>query len=166
MLLEYRRVKDNSFDINKLNSIPPPQIYTSADSTANSSPANQYNLQYLAESSALAKLEDRHLDNKLKEQELIEARNNNELRKEIAKRLWHLTVGWLFFVAVVVFFGGIDHECLSGFFYLEYETSVLIALITTSTATVLGLFIVLLKYLYPSKSSKSPLDVSNPGKME
>ena len=56
-----------------------------------------------------------------------------------------MIVGWLVFVAAVL----TSHGCNQIAFQLA--DSVLIALITTSTATVIGVFLVVTKYLF-SKS--------------
>lgn len=104
---------------------------------------------------ALAEAEAAYLDNKLREQALIEAQNNNELRKELPDRLWCLTISWLIAVLFFTFFGGIDHDAFPGFFFFKFDSAVLVALITSTTASVLGLFAILLNYIYPSNSRQS-----------
>lgn len=105
--------------------------------------------------SLFAQAEKAYLDNKLREQELIEAQNNNELRKTIPNQLWILTVCWLIAVLVITIFSGIDHDAFPGFFFFKFDSTVLIALITSTTASVLGLFTILLNYLYPNNSRQA-----------
>jgi hypothetical protein len=89
------------------------------------------------------------IDLRLRSEELRNAINNNKLREELPNRLWHLTISWLGSVVAIMFFSGIQHADFPGFFFLKYDPSVLIALITSATASVLGLLIILLNYLYP-----------------
>jgi hypothetical protein len=89
------------------------------------------------------------IDLKLRQEELKNAVNNNKLREELPNRLWFLTISWLGSVVAIMLFSGIQHADFPGFFFLKYDPSVLIALITSATASVLGLLIILLNYLYP-----------------
>ncbi len=89
------------------------------------------------------------IDLELRREELRNAKNNNKLREELPDRLWCLTVTWLAAVVAIMLFSGIQHEDFPGFFFLKYDPNVLIALITSATASVLGLLIILLNYLYP-----------------
>lgn len=94
-------------------------------------------------------------DLELRSEEVRNAKNNNKLREELPDRLWWLTIAWLGAVVLIMVFSGIQHEAFPGFFFLEYDPSILIALITSATASVLGLLIILLNYLYPKNGSSS-----------
>jgi hypothetical protein len=102
----------------------------------------------------LAQAESAYLENKLREEALVEAQNNNELRKTIPYKLWTLTICWLVVVTLIIIFSGIDHEAFPGFFFFKFEPTVLIALITTTTASVIGLFAILLNYLFPNNQKQ------------
>ena len=65
-----------------------------------------------------------------------------ELRKENIPKLYWMVVCWLIFVAGCV--------VLTGLQYFKLSDAVLIALITTTTATVIGLFIIVLQWLFPT----------------
>jgi hypothetical protein len=104
----------------------------------------------------LAQAEAAYLDNKLKEEALIEAQNSNELRKTIPDKLWSLTICWLIIVVIILIFSGIDHTAFPGFFFFDFDATVLIALITSTTASVIGLFAILLNYLYPNNQKQEP----------
>jgi hypothetical protein len=67
-------------------------------------------------------------------------------------RLFWLIVFWL--IAVMVYIG------FAGFKYRDFslDNSVLIALITSTTATVLGLFIYVAKWLYPTTQKQEDSD--------
>ncbi len=73
-----------------------------------------------------------------------EGHDLHDTRKEYAAKLFWLIVGWL---SVVVMF-----VLLSGFHFYGFALSekVLIAFITSTTVSVLGLFIVAAKWLFPS----------------
>lgn len=95
-------------------------------------------------------------DLELRSEEVRNAKNNNKLREELPDRLWCLTVAWLAAVVLILLFSGIQHDAFPGFFFLQYDPSILIALITSATASVLGLLIILLNYLYP-KDGLNPM---------
>lgn len=68
-----------------------------------------------------------------------------EERKKYASRLFWLSVVWLIFIGVYL--------ALAGFGVLKTADSVLIALISTTTANVLGLFYIVARWLFPNKAS-------------
>ena len=65
-----------------------------------------------------------------------------ELRTQYIPYLFFMVVGWLIFAAATVM--------LTGVRLLTISDAVLIALVTTTTATVLGIFIIVAKWLFPS----------------
>jgi hypothetical protein len=85
------------------------------------------------------KLENTRLQNKL-----TEAEDLHHIRKRYTGRLFWLIVGWLF---AVLFF-----VVCSGFrvFGFSLSDAVIISFITSTTVSVLGLFLVPAKWLYPS----------------
>ncbi len=132
----------NGFPVESLATIRPPLATPVADSEEDYLPS---------------KFEEYDLE--LRSEEVRNAKNNNKLREELPDRLWWLTITWLGAVVLIMVFSGIQHDAFPGFFFLEYEPSILIALITSATASVLGLLIILLNYLYPKNGSSSlPMD--------
>lgn len=67
-----------------------------------------------------------------------------ELRKQYIPYLFYMVVCWLVFVSVIIVLSGIE--------IIKFSDAVLIALITTTTATVLGIFVIVAKWLFPSQS--------------
>lgn len=136
---------ESIFNPAAVDEIPPnPQLQPASDTRANI---------------LLFDAEKAYLENKLREQALIEAQNNNDLRKTIPNKLWSLTIWWLIVVVIIIIFSGIDHEAFPGFFFLNFKPTVLIALITTTTASVIGLFTILLNYLFPNNENKKPSNI-------
>jgi|HubBroStandDraft_6_1064221.scaffolds.fasta_scaffold58038_2 hypothetical protein len=84
------------------------------------------------------------LRNAEREFKLGKAKSILDTRLSYLSKLFWLIVGWLLFVVVSV--------VLSGFHVGNFELSdyVLIALITSTTTTVIGLFIIAAKWLYPA----------------
>lgn len=76
--------------------------------------------------------------------ELKEARDLHELRKTYTTKLFWLIVGWLLVVVLYVFLAAAFGN------HFKLSDSVLIAFITSTTVSVLGLFIVVAKWLFPS----------------
>jgi len=66
-------------------------------------------------------------------------------RKKYASRLFWLSAVWLVFIGLYLF--------LAGFGIIKTDNSVLIALISTTTANVLGLFYIVARWLFPNKTS-------------
>lgn len=95
---------------------------------------------------SLADSERRKLDAeaRLAETKATSAEQNLEERKRYADRIFKLIVCWLAGVGLMLFFQGQEH---ASSFYLD-ET-VLIALIGGTTANVLVIFYVVVKYLFP-----------------
>ena len=77
-----------------------------------------------------------------------ELRQNIDEREKYAKRVYGL-VGWcLFGVAFFVFLQGFDDVDF------QINDKVLIAIITSATANVIGLFIIIVKYLFGGEKEK------------
>lgn len=81
-------------------------------------------------------------------QQLDEARDTHQLRLGYASRIFWLVVAWLACVAVAVF--------MSGFALWSFKLSdkVLITFITSTTINVVGLFVVVAKWMFPNGNSK------------
>lgn len=90
------------------------------------------------------------IDNEEARKKHAEGHDLHDTRKEYAGRLFWLIVGWLIVVVVFVLLTGFH---LGGFTLSE---KVLIAFITSTTVSVLGLFIVAAKWLFPSPEKSSP----------
>lgn len=82
------------------------------------------------------------LDHAAKEQNLEHNQDEHTQRIEFAKKIYLLSCIWLVLVIGVVIASGVT--CLP----FKLDNSVLITLLTTTTATVLGLFISVLNYLF------------------
>jgi len=78
--------------------------------------------------------------------ELEAAKDVHALRKEYIPKLFYLTVGWL--STVLVFVGLVAR----GIFVLSDK--VLIALITSTTVSVIGIFMLAAKWLFPHKKDQ------------
>lgn len=85
-------------------------------------------------------LEKAALELQLLKAQIKKFEDDNEGRREFSRNIFAVTVVWMFLVLMVVFL------CASGRWHLS--DSVLIALITTTTATVIGIFIIVANYLF------------------
>jgi hypothetical protein len=89
----------------------------------------------------------------LAEQQLLEIEEARDQRRKYARRIFRLVCCWLVLVGYTVIaqaFGvGFGQY---GRFHLD--NSVLIALITTTTATVIGVFAIVLNYLFPKRTAR------------
>ncbi|MBV7434523.1 hypothetical protein KRX19_05725 [Cardiobacteriaceae bacterium TAE3-ERU3] len=85
-------------------------------------------------------------------QALKERKDNHKLRKKYIHKLSRLIETWLFFNAILIIFHALDFGWLTWF---KLSDNVLIVLLTTTTATVLGLFAIAARWLFPnSKNTK------------
>lgn len=86
-----------------------------------------------------SRIEVRELEKKYSEEHDL-----HDTRKQYARRLFWLIVGWLSVVVVFVALAGFN---AAGF---SLSNTVLVAFITSTTVSVLGLFILAAKWLFPS----------------
>jgi hypothetical protein len=109
--------------------------------------------------------EDLEIENKKLQQrqfanQIQEASDLHEIRKEYTNKLFFLTLSWLFVVGMFVFLTGMklwrfnDPSCKENCFGFSLPENVLIAFITSTTATVIGIFIIVARWMFPSKEQK------------
>lgn len=70
-------------------------------------------------------------------------------RKSYARKIYRLTIGWFCALGLILALHG--WEKYSGF---EISERIILALITSATIEVIGLFVVVAKYLFPSTGRK------------
>jgi hypothetical protein len=70
----------------------------------------------------------------------------HELRRTYTPHLFRMVVGWLVFVGIIV--------TSSAAGWSKITDAVLIALITTTTANVIGMFLIAARWLFPTKPKK------------
>lgn len=73
------------------------------------------------------------------------------MRKVFASLLFALSLGWLIFIGKVVWVSG---KGFTGGDPFKLSDAVLIALITTTTVNVLGLFFAVTRWLFPNLNSE------------
>lgn len=106
----------------------------------------------VSEALAREKLKTKQLENQIVQDDDI-----HELRKEYVPKLFWMIIGWLFAVALFVFLTAYsadninNPDCRINCARFNLSDNVLIAFITTTTATVIGLFVVVAKWLFPSQ---------------
>lgn len=86
------------------------------------------------------KLTQKSLELELKNEELTEKRQNREERKKYAKWIFFLLIGYVFVVLLLLFF--------CGFKLITLSDTVLVSLLTTTTVNIIGIFLVVTKYLF------------------
>lgn len=90
-------------------------------------------------------LEKAALELQLLKAQIKKFEDDNEGRREFSRSIFAVTVVWMLLVMMVVF------QCADGRWHLS--DSVLIALITTTTATVIGVFVIVANYLFNKEKS-------------
>lgn len=90
-----------------------------------------------------AKAEEREIETGKKRAELGGIKQDITARRNYARRIFYLIVWWLIAVFVLLL--------LQGFRVIYLSDSVLLALIGGTTANVLGIFMVVVWYLFPKK---------------
>lgn len=98
------------------------------------------------------------------EDELERDRREDGQREFIQRSVWDLIKAWLACVLLLTLFSGIERgiplcqrtgaELTCQTFILHYEKEVLVALISSPTVAIIGLAVIVLKYLFPNKESK------------
>lgn len=80
----------------------------------------------------------------------------HDTRKTYTQKLYRINLWWIIVVAAYVFFTGVrfphfnDPNCQEICFAFTLSENILIAFITSTTATVIGIFIIVANWLYPS----------------
>lgn len=105
-----------------------------------------------------AALEDKELEDEQKKLTLESQRRDINARTRYVDRVYWLIVFWLIFVAVVIVQDA--RQPLFSLVRFDVSDPVLIALITTTTINVIGLFIVVLRYLFPRPEAPPQADTS------
>lgn len=90
-----------------------------------------------------ARKESDALKNKAREEDIVNQKQNRELRKKYAGKLFWMICVWLTLIIGILVFQGVR--------IIHLSNSVLITLITTTTANVAAFFLVVTKYLFPNK---------------
>lgn len=75
--------------------------------------------------------------------EITHARQDQEDRRKFSRRVFGLALGWLLLVLAIVVFNGFSLWSFS------LSDQVLIALLTTTTANIIGTLVIVLNYLFP-----------------
>lgn len=86
------------------------------------------------------------IENERLRNELAQARDLHDIRKTYTRKLFWLIVGWL---SVVVIYVGLTATVKTSF---NLSDNVLIAFITSTTVSVLGLFVLVAKWLFPANA--------------
>lgn len=99
-----------------------------------------------------AKNEDKTISSSFRNEELLEKKIDNEIKREdkeqrklFGERMYSFVVYYMFFVGVVVLLAGSQWM---GFYLSD---AVLVTLLGTTTATVIGVFNFVMKYLFFKK---------------
>lgn len=75
-----------------------------------------------------------------------------EARKEYANKIFYLIISWLIGMVILLLLSGFGGKSE----WFKMADSVLIALITTTTASVLGLFVIVANYFFKNNANKLP----------
>ena len=89
---------------------------------------------------------DKRLENLLKDEKLQGIIQDRKARKEFANKLFWFLVGFIACVFILLFTSGI--ECLK----FELSDAVLITLLTTTSANIIGIFAFVVRYLFQKQS--------------
>ena len=87
----------------------------------------------------------RRLENQLKDEKLKGVVQDREARKEFADRLFNFLKWFLLIVLLIVLLNGF---C---FTFFEISDAALVALLTTTTANIIGIFAFVVRYLFHAK---------------
>lgn len=98
------------------------------------------------------RVKEMQLSNSLKAEELKSKEQDRQQRKEFADKIFSMLSLFLFFVCLILFFAGTKSVEVKPYPDFELSDNVLIALLTTASANVIGIFVVVVRYLFPSQT--------------
>lgn len=93
-----------------------------------------------------ARVQALQLENQNKEQDMV-------FRRDLTQRISEISFWWLLFLAVILIMQGYKHP-LSATFYFKLADSTVNLLLGTTTATILGLFFIVIRYFFSKNTSK------------
>lgn len=98
-----------------------------------------------ATSNQMSELErrERVAEVEMKEGRVADNIQDRDQRKDFANKIFTVTARYLIFVCFIVFLTGL--KCL------EYNDAVLITFLSTTTINIIGLFVIVARYLFPAK---------------
>lgn len=91
------------------------------------------------------------LENLLLEAKIDDVVQDRDQRKKYSDRLFKLVVGWLCAIGVIILLHGFS--CIP----FNLSVAVLSTIIGSTTASVLGLFVIVANYLFPPRGEKGSL---------
>ena len=94
-------------------------------------------------------------DSGLVDVELAQKKQDLKDRAKYTKRVFTMVVTWLIVVLTIVIAEGCNlvlTPCCTVTF--DLETSVLVALITTTTGSITGIFLIVMRYLFPRRGNE------------
>lgn len=94
------------------------------------------------------------LQNRLRAEELESRRQDREQRKEYADKIFCFLCFFIVFVGIFVFIAGLELSKDATECHFRLSENVLIALLTTTSANVIGIFVFVVKYLFNVPASK------------
>ena len=80
-----------------------------------------------------------------------ELKQNIKEREKYASRIFRLVVRWLSSILLIVIAQGVRWPWMSQYIGFDLPESVLIALVTTTTASVVGILLIVTRYLFPQR---------------
>ena len=92
------------------------------------------------------------LNNKFQKAKLRQENQNREERKSYANKLYCLTAAWIAFIGFLTVWNGYRNSL----FYMSDK--VLIALIGSTTTSVIGIFLIVANYLFPKPKDEAASD--------
>ena len=95
----------------------------------------------------ISQLEEDYTAGQQEAARLKQLEQNIDERKKYANRIFYLVCSWLVFVGVLVLLNGVQ-GCVASIPF-RLSDAVLIALITTTTINVIGVFLFVVRYLFP-----------------
>lgn len=98
------------------------------------------------------KQEEQSYENKKHTEDIADRQQNRIERKKYAKSVYRLIIGWLIGIFVLILLAGTGTTFGSAFFHLS--DTVLLAMIGGTTVNVLGLFVIVMRHLFPNNSKE------------
>lgn len=97
-----------------------------------------------------AELARKKIENERLTHQLKELKKDSNKKDDFYKTVKRLTISWLIFIAVLVLANSINIPWNDGIYEFSISSQVLIALVSSTTASVIGLFFIVGRYLFPN----------------
>jgi len=95
------------------------------------------------------------LENKRLQSQVEDLEQDRKERRKYAQRIFYMVVGWLIAMILIVVATGVRWPWAHQYIGFDLAERIVLTLITTTTVSVVGIFLIVASYLFPKRDTVS-----------